>query len=67
MDIVDASGTPRPDDEVEEALQAVKLWIVKEPTAMGPDGMPRVLHLVVIKDALEELLALRRAHGNAER
>lgn len=67
MDIIDSSGLPRPDREVEDALHAVKVWIVKEPTAMGPDGAPRVFHLIVIKDALEELLALRRARGTIER
>jgi hypothetical protein len=67
MDFVDTSGEPRPDVDLEQALQAVKVWIVKEPTAMGPDGLPRVIHLIVIKDALEELLALRRAHGSNER
>ena len=57
---VDVTGTPRPDRDIEAAHQAVTLWIVKEPTAKGPDGMPRVFHLIVIRDALAELLALRK-------
>lgn len=60
MEIVDASGQPRPERDLEEALYAVKLWIIKEPLALGPDGIPKTIHLVVIKDALEELLAIRQ-------
>lgn len=59
MEMRDMSGQPRRQEDIEAALQAVKVWIVKEPLAMGPDGSPRVIHLTVIKDALQELLDLR--------
>jgi len=63
MEFVDASGKPRPDEDLEAALQAVKVWIVREPLAKGPDGIPRMIHLVVINDALKELLAIRKANS----
>lgn len=66
VEFVDVSGKPRPDQDLEDALQAVKVWIVREPTAMGPDGVPRVIHLIVIKDALEELLTIRHARESGQ-
>lgn len=59
MTMVDVSGKPRPESDIEAALHAVKVWIIKEPLVIGPDGAPKVIHLVVIKDALQELLELR--------
>lgn len=59
MEMKDTSGEPRRMDDLEAALQAVKTWIIKDPLSMGPDGRPKVIHLIVIKDALEELLELR--------
>lgn len=55
MEIKDVSGTPRPDCDIEAALQAVKERIIRGPTEVF------VLHLITIKDALEELLSVRRA------
>ena len=52
-------GEPRPVNDIEAALQAVKTWMIKDPLAIGPDGRPKVIHLIVIKDALEELLEIR--------
>ena len=59
MEIKDVTGQPRSDEDLERALEAVKLWILKEPLAMGPDAVPKVIHLIAIKDALQELLELR--------
>lgn len=55
IDFVDASGRPRPHADIEEALLWVKGRIVR-PDFKDPAG---VIHCVTIKDALEELLALR--------
>lgn len=55
-DFVDATGKPRPQDQVEAALLWVKKRIIR-PDLKDPEG---VIHCVTIKDALEELLALRR-------
>ena len=57
MEIKDLTGTPRRDDEVEAALQAVKEKIVRHPLA----DPAMTIHYITIKDALEELLASRRA------
>lgn len=53
----DVSGEPRPTEDIEAALQAVKEKIVREPMKD-----PRMtIHYITIKDALRELLARRQA------
>jgi len=56
MEFIDKSGHPRPSAEVEEALHWVKMRIVK-PDFSDPAG---IIHCVTIKDALEELLLIRK-------
>lgn len=60
MEMMDRSGEPRPDDQVEAALQAVKEKVVREPTK----DPVMTIHYITIMDALEELLAIRRARRN---
>lgn len=55
MDIKDTTGEPRPASEIEQALFWVKKKIIR-PDFKDPEG---VIMCVTIKDALEELLALR--------
>lgn len=55
MNFVDASGKPRDSSEIEEALIWVKKRIVR-PDFSDPEG---VILCITIKDALEELLAMR--------
>ena len=57
MDAIDRSGTPRSKQEVQDALQAVKERIVR-----GPHE-PFLIHLVVVKDVLEEALLARQRRG----
>lgn len=57
MEMVDKSGTPRPRQDIEAALQAVKERIVK-----GPHDV-FTLHLVVVKDVLETELRAREGRG----
>lgn len=56
MDFVDANGKPRPTEEIEAALLWVKKGIIR-PDFKDPEG---VIWRVTIKDALEELLAIRK-------
>jgi len=55
FDAVDSSGKPRPDAEIEQALDWAKRRIIR-PDFKDPEG---VIMCVTIKDALEELLAYR--------
>jgi hypothetical protein len=55
VDFVDANGRLRPSEEIEAALLWVKKGIVR-PDFKDPEG---VICRVTIKDALEELLAIR--------
>jgi len=57
MDFVDKTGVPRPTEDVEAALQAVKERIVK-----GPHDV-FTMHLIVVKDVLEAELRAREARG----
>lgn len=57
MDFIDATGEPRPDTELEQALEWVKKKIIR-PDFKDPEG---VILCVTIKDALMELLVIRRA------
>jgi hypothetical protein len=57
MDFVDKTGTPRPTEDIEAALQAVKERIVK-----GPHDV-FTMHLIVVKDVLEAELRAREARG----
>jgi hypothetical protein len=56
IDFIDASGRPRPEAEIEQALQWVKGKIVKVDFS-DPAG---VIHCMTIKDALTELLSIRK-------
>lgn len=56
IDFVDATGKPRPDAEIQQALDWVKKRIVN-PDFKDPEG---VILCVTIKDALTELLAIRK-------
>lgn len=59
VDSIDASGTPRPTMEIEAALLWVKKRIIR-PDFRDPEG---VILCVTIKNALEELLAIRAAQA----
>jgi hypothetical protein len=56
----DVTGQPRSNRDVEEALAYVSKQIVTDPMAMSKDGVPRTIHYIVIRAALQELLDLRR-------
>lgn len=66
MESADLGKKARSEGEIEAALEAVKNWIIKEPLAIGPDGFPKAIHLITIKDALEELLEKRSRDGEDE-
>lgn len=55
----DVTGTPRSEREVQEALDYVTKQMIKDPLCRSFEGEPRLLHYVVIRDALRELLAMR--------
>jgi hypothetical protein len=60
IDMNDVTGTPRPARDIELALGYVTKQMVIDPTALSKDGVPRLMHYTVIRDALQELLALRK-------
>lgn len=62
MTIIDSSGRPRPEAEIEQALEWVKKKIVR-PDFSDPEG---VILCVTIKDALTELLEIRRIIAKAK-
>lgn len=55
----DLSGTPRPTSDIVEALRCIETEIVQNPLAMSKQHGPLVIHYIVIRDALIELLAVR--------
>ena len=57
MNFVDATGQPRPDSDIEQALTWVSKKIVR-PDLKDPEG---VICCVTIRGALQELLQLRAA------
>ena len=63
VDFVDASGRSRPSEDLEAALVWVKKKIIRA-DLKDPEG---VIHCVAIKDALEELLAIRGVIEKAKR
>jgi hypothetical protein len=56
----DVTGTPRPERQILEAIQYLEKQIVTDPMAMAKDGTPRIMVYLTMKDALKELLMLRR-------
>jgi hypothetical protein len=60
IDMEDTTGTPRPERDIEEALKYVTKQMVIDPMAMSKDGVPRIIHYVVIREALQEVLAVRK-------
>jgi len=59
MKFEDVTGTPRPHEDVMAALKCIEEETVLNPTAMSKKSGPLVLHYMVIRDCLRELL-LRR-------
>lgn len=59
MQFEDVTGTPRPRADIEAALKCIMSEMIKNPMAMSKSGEPLMIHYIVIKDALQELLALR--------
>jgi hypothetical protein len=57
LDFVDATGQPRPDDDIEMALAWVSKKIIR-PDFKDPEG---VICCVTIREALQELLQIRAA------
>ena len=60
----DVTGTPRPERDIVDACTFVTNEIVRNPMARGADGTPALIHYTVIRDALHELLVLRKALQN---
>lgn len=58
MEFVDESGN-RPRDQIEAALRCITEECVRNPLAMSKSGEPLLMHYLVIRDALDELLSLR--------
>jgi hypothetical protein len=56
----DVSGQPRRREDIEAALKCITREIVQNPLAMSKGGEPLVMHYLVIKDALQELLVKRQ-------
>jgi hypothetical protein len=56
----DVTGTPRPERQILEAINYLEKQIVTDPMAMAKDGTPRTMMYLTMKDALKELLMLRR-------
>jgi len=56
----DVTYAPRPERDIEEALAFVSKQMVIDPAGMSKDGVPRTIHYIVIRAALQELLDLRR-------
>lgn len=60
LDVKDVTGTPRPEREIIEAIKYLEKQILSDPMAMTKDGQPRLIQYITMKDALKELLMLRR-------
>ncbi len=56
----DVTGHPRPERDIEAAYHFISREMVTRPMEMGADGTPAMLHYTVIRDALRELLSMRR-------
>jgi hypothetical protein len=61
MEFIGVTGEPRPTEDIEAALLWVKKKIVRVDVS-DPEG---VMHALTIKDALTELLFLRKAIESA--
>jgi hypothetical protein len=61
IDMEDATGTPRPERDVLAAIEFATREMMAHPTAMTKEGFPMVMHYIIIREALRELLVLRRA------
>jgi len=59
VEFEDVSGTPRPEADIRAAIRCVMSEMVKNPMAMSKDGEPLLMHYIVIREALQELLELR--------
>jgi len=57
----DASGKPRPEDQIIAAREALRREIVTRPLTQLSDGSFAVMHYTVIVEALNELLEKRAA------
>ncbi len=55
MEVVDKSGQPRCDEEIEEAKKAIDKELVS-----GSIIIPLMIHFPAIIEALEELLLMRK-------
>ncbi len=61
IEFKDVSGQARPLRDLEEALDAVQMEMVRgDHSAMFKNGMPAIMIYVVIADALKELIAIRK-------
>lgn len=59
IEMEDISGTPRSERDIREAITFIEREMITNPMAMGSGGVPYLIHYVVIRDALRELLSLR--------
>jgi hypothetical protein len=55
----DVTGTPRSNEEIQQAIKAIEREIVRNPMAKGADGTPMMFHYLTIRDALKELMGFR--------
>ena len=63
MSMVDMSGKPRSDEELQEAIDCVKTIMVKHPTALPFF----TVHALLILNCLEELQSIRKLLAEARR
>ncbi len=57
MTFIDMTGTPRTDEDIEDAIQAITEVMIKHATKIPI----LTVHAGIIKDGLEELLQRRRS------
>lgn len=56
----DVTGESRPERDIEAAYTFISREMIARPLALGADGTPALLHYMVIRDALRELVTLRK-------
>ena len=63
MEMIDKTGQPRSDEDLQEAIDAVKTIMVKHSTVLPLF----TIHALIILNCLEELQAMRRLIKEARR
>lgn len=63
VEMIDETGKPRSDEDLQDAINAVKQIMVKQPTALPLF----TIHAMIILNCLEELQGLRKLLEEARR